>query len=124
MARDIKATLDALSTSAERPVSRRVAELLPAIEAAIAAGVSRRQIVQVLRDDGIPIDLRQLDTYLYRLRRRQRPVGQVAAAAPAPAVSAPGSHDPKVLSAIMGQRPNLEEYARIARAHRKGRTIK
>ena len=70
-------TSSAFTTGLERnagqylpSVARRIAALLPQIEAAKAAGSSRAHIVAALLDAGIEISPHQLSNVISRLRRR------------------------------------------------------
>lgn len=111
---DPAATLAALARSAERPLSRRIADLWPHIEAALAAGVSRKQIVGALNAEGLSVSVHQLDTYLYRLRKtRDRPPASKVPLVQPPAPSP--SSDPRSLDTILRSRPDMDGLARLAR---------
>jgi hypothetical protein len=70
-----------------RPIVRRLEELLPDIESAMAKGYTRQNIVEALKaGEGIEISVATLSVYLQRLRQRRRPA---AAAADADSATAP-----------------------------------
>ncbi|MBW8832648.1 MAG: hypothetical protein JF606_25270 [Burkholderiales bacterium] len=89
-----------------RPKSRRILELLPDIEAAIAKGFSRAQIVDALKkSEGIDITPSMLSTYVRRWRQRRRP------GAPSPATAAPSPVEfATPAKAVLGQ-PGSNEPA-------------
>jgi hypothetical protein len=86
----LKARLLALTTSNERAIVRRMADVLPEIEAAVEAGATRVQIVEALNAEGIPVTVTTFATYLSRLRnqRRRMPPSAAAAQAATPATTA------------------------------------
>lgn len=65
--------LDALKALPEGDVRRtktgRVRELLPQIEAAQAAGYSNEDIAKALKDQGLDVSKKTLETMLYRIRK-------------------------------------------------------
>lgn len=62
-----------------RSMSRQVADVLPAIEEAIASGVSYAAIGEALNQSGVPVSPETLKVYLYRLRKAQRAAAAQAA---------------------------------------------
>jgi hypothetical protein len=76
----LKARLLALSTSTERAIVRRMADVLPEIEAAVEAGASRAAIVEALNEEGIAVTVKTFATYLSRLRNQRRRLAPSAAA--------------------------------------------
>ena len=83
-------TRDAFTASLERrsaqhPPSkaRRIAALLPQIEAAVAQGSSRAHIVSALLDVGIDITPHQLSNVIARLRRQREDAAGLPEAGPA-----------------------------------------
>lgn len=61
--------LGAAATNA--PIAKRIKEVLPDIESALARGVSHEKIVEELQLAGLPVALGTFRTTLYRLRRKQ-----------------------------------------------------
>jgi hypothetical protein len=117
-------------TLSQRPLSRRVAELLPEIEESIRRGFTRDQIVRALKAEGIEISPSTLSTYLLRLRRRRpnagttEPAPVVAKAElqlPAPSPTAPPAPGPSSgfqpgdIAAIARSEPDLKELRRLGR---------
>lgn len=107
-----------------RPTSRRVAELLPEIEAALAKGFSRAQIVDALKTEGIDITPAMLSTYLQRLRRgaatKTPPLAPLSptegetAKSVVPAYQH-GAHDPRRLDEVMRHQPDMKALAKLAK---------
>jgi len=103
-----------------RPMSRRILELLPDIEAAIAKGFSRTQIVEALKkSEDIDITPSMLSNYVRRARQRRRP-GAPSPATPAPspaefatpaeaALGQPGSNEPAPASTSTSTSPQHGE---------------
>lgn len=136
-------TPDAFSASLERSAAkhppskaRRIAALLPQIEAAMAQGSPRAHIVTALLDVGIEITPHQLSNVIARLRRqREEPPGlppvtvvpriaNVPTLAPAlsaaPAASPAskfGAHDPRLLDEVMRSTPDMKALAKLAPKH-------
>jgi hypothetical protein len=120
--------------------ARRIAPLLPQIEAALAQGSSRAHIVTALRDMGIEITLSQLSNVMARLRRQRgaaaglppadrgrsvvpsslapEAVALVTAVTPGAAAISPaskfGAHDPRLLDEVMRSTPDLKALAKLA----------
>ncbi|MDR6412291.1 hypothetical protein [Paraburkholderia terricola] len=55
---------------AKRPEAARLADLIDHIEAAIARGVSREEVLARLHESGFTMSLRTFDKALYRIRKR------------------------------------------------------
>lgn len=68
----LKSALTALKEGASVSAARRIARVLPEIEAALSRGVSRELIRKALQDDGIDITANGFATALYRLRKSVR----------------------------------------------------
>ena len=132
----LKDKLSALKAGPNSVYIRRLAQVLPEIEAALARGVTRTAVVQALQEDGINLTLDGLAKALYRLRKRSREAnehsafvpGTIAAAAqptpatqqPTPAALPPGPapakpFDPADIRAIARSRPDLNELTRLGR---------
>lgn len=136
-------TPDAFSASLERSAAkhppskaRRIAALLPQIEAAMAQGSPRAHIVTALLDVGIEITPHQLSNVIARLRRQREEVPSLSppttvpriASVPtlAPALSAApaaspaskfGAHDPRLLDEVMRSTPDMKALAKLAPKH-------
>ena len=136
-------TPDAFSASLERSAAkhppskaRRIAALLPQIEAAMAQGSPRAHIVTALLDVGIEVTPHQLSNVIARLRRQREEVPSLspATAVPriasvptlAPALSAApaarpaskfGAHDPRLLDEVMRSTPDMKALAKLAPKH-------
>ena len=83
-------TPDAFTASLERSAvkhppskARRIASLLPQIEAAMAQGSPRAHIVTALQDVGIAVTAHQLSNVLARLRRQREYAAGLPEAGPA-----------------------------------------
>lgn len=117
--------LNQLEAQQKRPKSSRIADLFPEIEAALAKGFSRSQIVEALKAEGIEVTPALLSTYLQRLRK-QVGSGQSPSRSESPAVApdpslpgapAPvyGEHDPRRLDEIMRSTPDMKALAKLGR---------
>ena len=125
-------------SSAKHPPSkaRRIAELLPQIEAAMAQGSPRAHIVTALLDVGIEVTPHQLSNVIARLRRQREEVPglspvtvvsriasvpTLAPASPAAPAASPGSkfgaHDPRLLDEVMRSTPDMKALAKLAPKH-------
>jgi hypothetical protein len=140
-------TPDAFSASLERSAAkhppskaRRIAALLPQIEAAMAQGSPRAHIVTALLDVGIEVTPHQLSNVIARLRRQREdapglpesgatvlPVPRIAsvptlasalsAAPTASSASKFGAHDPRLLDEVMRSTPDMKALAKLAPKH-------
>ena len=145
-------TPDAFSASLERSAAkhppskaRRIAALLPQIEAAMAQGSPRAHIVTALLDVGIEVTPHQLSNVIARLRRQREDAPGLPEARPAlgagipergtsvlpvptlaPALSAApaaspaskfGAHDPRLLDEVMRSTPDMKALAKLAPKH-------
>lgn len=69
----MRSALQALAQGNEhRSVIARVRDVFEDIEAALAAGVSRKAIVDALAEQGLTLSLRSLDNALYAIRKQRR----------------------------------------------------
>ena len=133
-------TPDAFSASLERSAAqhppskaRRIAALVPQIEAAMAQGSPRAHIVTALLDVGIEVTPHQLSNVIARLRRQREevpglsPVSAVPRIASVPTLAptppaAPaanpaskfGAHDPRLLDEVMRSTPDMKALAKLA----------
>ncbi|RKE23733.1 hypothetical protein B0G76_8413 [Paraburkholderia sp. BL23I1N1] len=80
-------------TPANRPEAARLAELIDHIEAAIARGVSREEVLARLHESGFTMSLRTFDKALYRIRKR---LGKPQRRTTPPRQSAPATPGPRV----------------------------
>ena len=136
-------TPDAFSASLERSAAkhppskaRRIAALLPQIEAAMAQGSPRAHIVTALLDVGIEVTPHQLSNVIARLRRQREeppglsPVTVVSRIASVPTLAPPlsaapaaspvskfGAHDPRLLDEVMRSTPDMKALAKLAPKH-------
>ena len=136
-------TPDAFSASLERSAAkhppskaRRIAALLPQIEAAMAQGSPRAHIVTALLDVGIEVTAHQLSNVIARLRRQREEVpglssvtavpriASVPTLAPAPPAAPAanpaskfGAHDPRLLDEVMRSTPDMKALAKLAPKH-------
>ncbi len=69
----MKSALKALAEGdAHRSTVARVRDVFEDIEAALAAGVSRKAILATLAEQGLPLSLKGLDNALYAIRKQRR----------------------------------------------------
>lgn len=78
-----RALAELVATDPNRSKIGRMRELLPSIEAAIAAGVSTKKIVETLCSQSLDVTQQSFYTMLYRLRKEQGITGRRAIAKPA-----------------------------------------
>lgn len=130
-------TTDAFTASLERSAAshppskaRRIAALLPQIEAAMSQGSPRAHIVTALMDVGIDITPHQLSNVIARLRKARQDATPVPAGRPSgvPIASVPtlahlpsptsaskfGAHDPRLLDEVMRSTPDMKALAKLA----------
>ena len=144
-------TPDAFSASLERSAAkhppskaRRIAALLPQIEAAMAQGSPRAHIVTALLDVGIEVTPHQLSNVIARLRRQREDATGLPEAKPALGAGTPesgatvlpvpriasvptlasspnagstskfGVHDPRLLDEVMRSTPDMKALAKLA----------
>ena len=124
------------------PKSRRIAALLPEIEAALAQGSSRAHIVTALMGVGIQVSAHQLTNVIARLRMQLGAEKSAASSSTATLVSAGqplrlsipqttstptlvpstrptaasrfGAHDPRLLDEVMRSTPDMKALAKLA----------
>lgn len=75
-----------LAKTSDRPTAKVLRELLPEIEEALAAGVSRARIVEYLESKGLKVTVANLSVTLYRLRQERTKAAPPAAMPAAPAM--------------------------------------
>jgi len=69
----IKQKLRLLATEQQHSNFKRIKALLPDIEAAFAAGATRKAVVEVLNSEGIEISPEVFSTYMARLKNSPPP---------------------------------------------------
>jgi len=69
----IKQKLRSLATEQQHSNFKRIKGLLPDIEAAFAAGATRKAVVEVLNSEGIEISPEVFSTYMARLKNSPPP---------------------------------------------------
>lgn len=68
----VSAALQALARSDDkRPEAARLRDVFDDVEAALAAGVSRADVLAALHDQGFTMTLRTFDSALYRIRKER-----------------------------------------------------
>ena len=130
-------TTDAFTASLEKSAAshppskaRRIAALLPQIEAAISQGSSRAHIVTALMGVGVDITPHQLSNVIARLRKQRQDTAAPSAGRPSgvPISSVPtlahlpipgsaskfGAHDPRLLDEVMRSTPDMKALAKLA----------
>ena len=119
-------------SAASHPPSkaRRIAALLPQIEAAMSQGSSRAHIVTALMGVGINITPHQLSNVIARLRKQRQdtaappagrlsgvPIASVPTLAHPPTLASAskfGAHDPRLLDEVMRTTPDMKALAKLA----------
>ena len=130
-------TTDAFTASLEQSAAshppskaRRIAALLPQIEAAMSQGSSRAHIVTALTGVGIDITPHQLSNVIARLRKQCQDTAAPPAGRPSgvPVASVPtlahppklasaskfGTYDPRLLDEVMRSTPDMKALAKLA----------
>ena len=124
------ASLEQSAASHPPSKARRIAVLLPQIEAAMAQGSSRSHIVTALMGVGIDITPHQLSNVIARLRKDRQATAALLAGRPSgvPIASVPtlahlpnpgsaskfGAHDPRLLDEVMRSTPDMKALAKLA----------
>lgn len=134
----ISEQLRALAASDKnRSTTARLRDVIEDVELALAAGVSRKAIVEQLAKNGLVMTLTVFDNALYRIRKKRgkqtRPKNQTAPLATTPkSITTPlaeepnteelplmGSHDPRDLDAIFNRKVDLEALIKQAKQLKK-----
>ena len=68
---DISATLQALARGDNKPQVARLRDVFDDIDAALAAGVRRADVLAALHEHGFTMSLRTFDSALYRIRKER-----------------------------------------------------
>ena len=124
------ASLEQSAASHPPSKARRIAALLPQIEAAMSQGSSRAHIVTALMGVGIDITPHQLSNVIARLRKQRQDTAAPPAGRPSgvPVASVPtlahppklasaskfGAHDPRLLDEVMRSTPDMKALAKLA----------
>ncbi len=132
----IVSRLRELSTDKTRSKAAQMRDLIDDIEAALAAGVTRAKVVDVLNENGLELTFATFETTLKRIRSKRggKPVKPVQNPTPRknevkePAALAvevenekpTGTHDRAALDAIMNSTPDLSALAKFTK--NKGKT--
>lgn len=124
--------LRALATdSKNRSKAAQLRDVIADVEAALAAGVSRIKIVEVLAENGLEMTLATFETTLKRIRKKNR-VRSVPAKQTSTTKNqtddeseliesgvAAVSHNPADIDAIVSSNPNLEALAKLSKKDKK-----
>ena len=124
------ASLELSAASHPPSKARRIAALLPQIEAAMSQGSSRAHIVTALMGVGIDITPHQLSNVIARLRKQRQdtaappagrlsgvPIASVPTLAHQPKLASAskfGAHDPRLLDEVMRTTPDMKALAKLA----------
>lgn len=127
------------ASASARPAlkSRRIAALLPEIQAEIAKGYTLAQISQALKDFDIAVTAKELSTYLARLAKRKAALALLAPGSPPTQPRSPAqseslsrtpqaavapevrkevpAHDPRFIENILSTPPDMKELAKRGR---------
>ena len=128
------------SDDAKRSKAARLRDVIDEVEATLAAGITRAEVVKKLSENGLEMALATFNSELQKIRKKRgkpsvNPVksnSRLVTKTIQPVNKPPEveldddeepplvvSHDPKDIDAIMRSTPDLEYYAKIAREHRK-----
>lgn len=116
--------------SKNRSKAAQLRDVIVDVEAALAAGVSRSKIVEVLAENGLEMTLTTFETTLKRIRKKARlqptPAKQIKPPSnieseSITSVDAAGSHNPADLDEIINQKPDLAALAKLGKSKDKKR---
>ena len=125
------------SDDAKRSKAARLRDVIDEVEATLAAGITRAEVVKKLSENGLEMALATFNSELQKIRKKRgkpsvisnnqlvtktiQPVSKPSDTEPDDDEEPPlvVSHDPRDIDAIMRSTPDLEYYAKIAREHRK-----
>ena len=128
------------SDDAKRSKAARLRDVIDEVEATLAAGITRAEVVKKLSENGLEMALATFNSELQKIRKKRgkpsvtsvksnnqlvtktiQPVSKPSDTEPEDEEEPPlvVSHDPRDIDAIMRSTPDLEYYAKIAREHRK-----
>lgn len=107
--------LKELATSTDRSDSARLRTHIDEVEEALASGVSRAKVLELLRSRGFTMTMKGFESALYRIRKQRRAEAEREAEAnPQPAKDTPSSQGKEALST-----PQDDSYeARAKQKHR------
>ena len=128
------------SDDAKRSKAARLRDVIDEVEATLAAGITRAEVVKKLSENGLEMALATFNSELQKIRKKRgkpsvtsvksnnqlvtktiQPWSRPSDTEPDDDEEPPlvVSHDPRDIDAIMRSTPDLEYYAKIAREHRK-----
>jgi|GEM_PF-899683 len=128
------------SDDAKRSKAARLRDVIDEVEATLAAGITRAEVVKKLSENGLEMALATFNSELQKIRKKRgkpsvnsvksnsrlvtktiQPVNKPSDTELDDDEEPPlvVSHDPRDIDAIMRSTPDLEYYAKIAREHRK-----
>lgn len=114
--------------------SARLREVLPQIEIALKAGVTKEKIIEQLAEDGLIFTVSYLNITLHRIREKQKPKSIKGINSPHKAISENqviepekstvieaeiyGKHDPRSLDLITNNKPDLAALSKKAKQNK------
>jgi len=124
------------SDDQKRSKAARLRDVIDDVETALAAGVSRADVLAELKAHGLDMSLATFDTTLKRLRAKRghgtakltpQPATAALRSEPVPAVSAPpapsepgdASHNPADIDRITSSKPDLSALSKLAKRSKK-----
>jgi len=116
------------SNDINRSKAAQLRDVIDDVETALAAGVSRSSIIEILAEYGLEITLKNFDTTLARIRktRKNQSILQIKTSPKETLIEniqtekpLVASHDPADLNAIMNSTPDLEALAKFAKRNKK-----
>ena len=125
------------SNDQKRSQSARFREVFQHVENTLAAGVSRSDVLDELRKNGINYTLKGLDSALRRNRTKAKKTGKSNQPTPQqqhtkpaeqpqqqeqsdePKSTAETSHNPTAIDAIISSKPDLAALAKLSKNHKK-----
>lgn len=113
-----------------RSMAARLNDLHEAIEETLKKGISRALVIKELNSNGFEIKSSSFNTTLARLRKKRSKESDTLSKSEIKTKSNTikstqqptefGSHDPRALTAIFNNRPDLEALSRAAKKNRAG----
>lgn len=123
------------SRSKKRSKAAQLEGVVEAVEAALAAGVPRSEIIKDLAESGLDLSLAYFDTALKRIRKKRKTAKRKstqAASMPYPATQTKATdsenseekteypaHDPRMIDQILGSTVDLDDLAKYAPKRKK-----
>ncbi len=130
------------SDDTKRSKAARLRDVIDEVEATLASGITRAEVVRRLSESGLEMALATFNSELQKIRNKRgrppaapvkpdnRPASRKDQPINNPAVAESNddsepklvaSHDPRDIDAIMRSTPDLEYYAKIARDNRRNK---